>query len=99
MATAISVFLPLQMIFLHELPLAIFSLEMTKKQLEYRLGSLISQLDCYKHLNLTPIKGDHIRQHRAGLSPLTTEEMNSIVSLVEIAAGLPLYINMERREP
>ncbi len=94
--TAISVFLALQMIFLHELPIAIFSLEMTKKQLEYRLWSLISQFDRYKHLNLTPIKGDRIRQHRAGLCPLTNEEMQSIVSIVEIAAGLPLYINDNR---
>ena len=94
--TAISIFLALQMILLHELPLAIFSLEMTKNQLEYRLWSLISRFDCYKHLNLNPLKGDRIRQHRAGLSPLTNEEMNSIVSIVEIAAGLPLYINDNR---
>ena len=94
--TAISIFLALQMILLHELPLAIFSLEMTKNQLEYRLWSLISRFDCYKHLNLNPLKGDHIRQHRAGLSPLTNEELQSIVSIVEIAAGLPLYINDNR---
>ncbi len=94
--TAIAIFLALQMILLHELPISIFSLEMTKKQLEYRLWSLISQFDRYKHLNLTPIKGERIRQHRAGLSPLTSEEMQSIVSIVEIAAGLPLYINDNR---
>ncbi len=94
--TAIAIFLALQMILLHELPLALFSLEMTKKQLEYRLWSLISHFDRYKHLNLTPIKGDRIRQHRAGLSPLTAAEMSSIVSIVEIAAGLPLYINDNR---
>ncbi len=35
-------FLALQMILLHNLPVVIFSLEMTKKQLEYRLWSLIS---------------------------------------------------------
>ena len=94
--SAISLFLALQMILFHELPIAIFSLEMTKKQLEYRLWSLISQFDRYKHLNLTPIRGDRIRQHRAGLCPLTSEEMATIISIVEIAAGLPLYINDNR---
>ncbi len=94
--TAISIFLALQMILLHELPLAIFSLEMTKNQLEYRLWSLISQLDCYKHLNLTPIRSDRLRQHRSGLCPLTPKEMATIVSIMEIAVELPLYMNENR---
>ena len=94
--SAISLFFALQMALMHELPIVIFSLEMTKKQLEYRLWSLMSRFDCYRHLNLTPIRGDRIRKHRAGLCPLTVEEMNSIISIVEIAAGLPLYINDNR---
>jgi replicative DNA helicase len=94
--TAISLFLALQTILLHELPIAIFSLEMTKQQLEYRLWSLMSQFDCYRHLNLVPIRGERIRQHRAGLSPLTQEEIATIVSIVKIAAELPLYINDNR---
>jgi replicative DNA helicase len=69
---------------------------MTKKQLEYRLWSLISQFDYYKHLNLTPIRGDRLRQYRAGLSQLTVEEINSIASIVGIAAQLPLYLNDNR---
>ncbi len=94
--SAISIFLALQTIIHHKLPVVIFSLEMTKKQLEYRLWSLISQLDCYKHLNLTPIRTERIRQHRAGLCPLTVEEMDSIASIVGIAAELPLYMNQNR---
>lgn len=94
--TAISLFLALQTILLHELPIAIFSLEMSKQQLEYRLWSLMSQFDCYRHFNFVPIRGERIRQHRAGLSPLTQEEMATIVSIVKIAAELPLYINDNR---
>lgn len=94
--TAISLFLALQTILLHELPIAIFSLEMTKQQLEYRLWSLMSQFDCYRHFNFVPIRGERIRQHRAGLSVLTQEEMATIVSIVKIAAELPLYINDNR---
>ena len=94
--SAISLFLALQTMIKHQLPVAIFSLEMTKKQLEYRLWSLMSRCDCYQHLNLTPIRGDRLRQHRAGLCSLTVEEINSIVSIVEIAVQLPLYLNENR---
>ncbi|MGK7951721.1 MAG: replicative DNA helicase [Xenococcaceae cyanobacterium] len=94
--SAISLFLALQTMIKHKLPVAIFSLEMTKKQLEYRLWSLISLFDCYKHLNLTPIRGDRLRKHRAGLYSLTQDEMDSIASIVEIAVSLPLYINANR---
>ncbi len=94
--SAISLFLALQTMIKHQLPVVIFSLEMTKKQLEYRLWSLISQLDCYKHLNLTPIRSERIREHRAGLCPLTEKELDSIANIVGIAAELPLYMNENR---
>ncbi|MDJ0577182.1 MAG: replicative DNA helicase [Xenococcaceae cyanobacterium MO_234.B1] len=94
--SAISLFLALQTMIHHELPVVIFSLEMTKKQLEYRLWSLISQLDCYRHLNLTPIRSDRLRQHRSRLCPLTPKEMATIVSIMEIAVELPLYMNENR---
>jgi replicative DNA helicase len=80
----------------HDLPVLFCSLEMTKKQLEYRLWSLISNLNCYKHHNLTPIEGDRIRKHRAGLEPLTTSEIETIVKIVELASSLPLYMNDSR---
>jgi replicative DNA helicase len=80
----------------HDLPVLFFSLEMTKKQLEYRLWSLISALKFYQHHNLTPIEGDRIRKHRAGLEPLFTPEIETIVKIVELASSLPLYMNDNR---
>jgi replicative DNA helicase len=94
--TAVSTFLALQMMVMHELPVAVFSLEMTKKQLEYRLWSLLSVLDRYQHLGLTPINNKNIRKHRAGQQPLSQCELNSIASIVGIASELPLYINDSR---
>jgi replicative DNA helicase len=69
---------------------------MTKKQLEYRLWSLISVLECYQPSGLTPIAGDRIRKHRAGLQPLEYSEMESIVKVVGVASELPLYMNDNR---
>ena len=92
----IAAFLALQMILLHSLPVTIFSLEMTKKQLEYRLWSLISVVAAYKHLGLTPIRCDRIRRHRAGLQPIEDWEFNTIAKIVSIAGDLPLYMNDSR---
>lgn len=69
---------------------------MTKKQLEYRLWSLLSVTNAYKHLNLLPLRGDRIRRHRAGLEPLEDWEYTSIANIVGIASELPLYINDSR---
>ncbi|MGL5832529.1 MAG: hypothetical protein ACRC1Z_04755 [Waterburya sp.] len=57
---AIAVYLALQQMIQHYLPAVIFSLEMTKHQMEYRLWSLMSRMDCYQHLGLTPIHGDRL---------------------------------------
>ncbi len=92
----IASFLALQMMQLHKLPVIFFSLEMTKKQLEYRLWSLISVTNDYKHLNLLPLRGDRIRKHRAALEPLEDWEYYSIAKIVGIASELPLYINDSR---
>lgn len=92
----IALFLALQMILLHKLPVIIFSLEMTKKQLEYRLWSLISVVAAYKHLGLIPLRSDRIRRHRAGFEPLEEWEFSSIAKIVGIARKLPLYINDSR---
>jgi len=92
----IASFLAFQMMQLHKLPVIFFSLEMTKKQLEYRLWSLISVTNDYKHLNLLPLRGDRIRKHRAGLEPLEDWEYYSIAKVVGIASELPLYINDSR---
>jgi replicative DNA helicase len=53
-------------------------------------------MDCYQHLGLTPINGDRIRKHRAGLSSLNEEEMGSIAKIVQAAVELPLYMNDNR---
>jgi replicative DNA helicase len=94
--SAISLYLGLQQMILHKLPVIIFSLEMTKHQMEYRLWSLMSRMDCYQHLDLVPINGHRLRQHRAGLSSLTEKEMESIAKIVEVAIDLPLYMNDNR---
>ena len=44
--------------------------------MEYRLWSLMSKLDCYQHLSLTPIKSDRLRQYQADSCSLTEAEMN-----------------------
>jgi replicative DNA helicase len=92
----IALFLAFQMILFHELPVVIFSLEMTKKQLEYRLWSLISVSNAYKHLELTPLKSDRIRRHRSGNKPLADWEFTSIAKIVSVASELPLYMNDSR---
>ncbi|WP_017653118.1 replicative DNA helicase [Fortiea contorta] len=92
----IASFLALQMILLHNLPVIIFSLEMTKKQLEYRLWSLISVVNAYKDFELLPLKCDRIRRHRSGSEPLNEWELRSIAKIVAIASELPLYINDSR---
>lgn len=92
----IALFLALQMMLLHDLPVAIFSLEMTKKQLEYRLWSLISVTNAYKNLGVTPLKSDRIRRHRSGNKPLADWEYNTIATIVNIASELPLYMNDSR---
>jgi replicative DNA helicase len=78
-----------------DLPVLFFSLEMTKKQLEYRLWSLMSVLDCYRNLDIVPIEGDRIRRYRTGV-PLSQKEISTIVALVGIASEMPLYINENR---
>ncbi len=94
--SAISLYLGLQQMIQHKLPVVIFSLEKTKHKMEYRLWSLMSRMDCYQHLGLTTINGDRIRQHRAGLSSLNEQEMESIAKIVEVAVNLPLYMNDNR---
>jgi replicative DNA helicase len=94
--SAISMNFALSMMLQHKLPVAIFSLEMTKKQLEYRLWSALSVMSRYKDLNLIPLRGDRIRKHRAGLEHLTRSEIESIAKILEIAIELPLYLNDSR---
>ena len=89
-------FLAFQMMLQHSMPVLFFSLEMTKQQLAYRQWSLISVLDQYRSLNLTPIQSSRIRKYRALLEPLTNKEVENIAKIVGIAADLPLYINDNR---
>lgn len=69
---------------------------MTKKQLEYRLWSLISITNAYKHLELTPLKSDRIRRHRSGNKPLADWEFTSIAKIVGVASELQMYTNNSR---
>jgi replicative DNA helicase len=94
--SAIALNLAFQTMLLHNLPVVIFSLEMTKKQLEYRLWSLISITQQYEELGLKPLYSDRIRRHRSGGKPLAEWEFNNIAKITGIATELPLYINDDR---
>ena len=94
--SAIANFLTLQMATKHQLPAIYFSLEMTQKQLQYRLWSLISEFHCYRHLKLTKIRGSRIRKQRAGRIQLNQQEMDSIGKIMDICAELPIFINENR---
>jgi replicative DNA helicase len=94
--SAIANFLTLQMANQHKLPALYFSLEMTKKQLQYRLWSLISQSRSFYQYDLTRIRGDRIRKQRAGKITLTQQEMDSIAKIIGICAELPIFINDNR---
>lgn len=93
----IALFLAHQMLMLHSQPVAFFSLEMSKKQLEYRLWSLISATPTYREEHkLLPIRSDRVRRHKAKLEPLQPWEYENISKIVAIAADLPLYLNDDR---
>ena len=94
--SAIANFFTLQMAAKHKLPAVYFSLEMTKKQLQYRLWSLISQSRLFFERELYPIKGDRLRKQRAGKITLNRQEMDSIATIIAICAELPIFINDNR---
>ena len=94
--SAIANYFTLQMATKHQLPAVYFSLEMTKKQLQYRLWSLISEFHCYSHHKLTKIRGDRLRKQRAGKISLNQQEMDSIAKIIGICADLPIFINDNR---
>ena len=95
--SAIAMILAFKHLINYKLPVAFFSLEMTKKQLEYRLWSQMSVQSFYKHHGVEPISGDRLRRHRAGIEPLTQQELNKIAIIADLACKLPLYINDDRR--
>lgn len=94
--SAIANFFTLQMAAKHKLPAVYFSLEMNKKQLQYRLWSLISQSRLFFEHDLYPIQGDRLRKQRAGKITLTQQEMDSIAKIITICAELPIFINDNR---
>lgn len=91
-----AMFLALQMMIEHQQPVIFFSLEMTAKQLEYRLWSLLSVLPKYHSHDLLPLESNHIRKHRAGLHSLEASELATIAKVMGIASQLPLYLNDNR---
>ena len=94
--TYAATFLAMQVMLQHQLPVAFFSLEMTAKQLEYRLWSLISTLPCYHHLDLFPIASEHLRRFRAGLVELARDELDCLSRILGVATELPLYLSDNR---
>ena len=80
----------------HKKPVAFFSLEMTREQLEYRLWSQISVQPFYKHLGVEPLSGDRIRKHRADIERFGIEDLRKISIINEIAVDLPMHINDDR---
>lgn len=89
----IALFLALQMMLKHKLPALFFSLEMTEKQLEQRLWSLLSVTRQFK---LEPLMSNRIREHRAKTKPLQKEELGNLANILAVAVELPLYINDNR---
>jgi replicative DNA helicase len=94
--SAIALYLALQQIIQHELPVAIFSLEMSKKQMEYRLWSLMSRFDCFQHLDLTTINCNRLRKRRTDEVSLSDKELETLAKILEEATNLPLYMNENR---
>lgn len=92
--THISLFLTQQFLSHYKLPVVFFSLEMTAKQLEYRLWSLLSVVSSVPHL--IPLAGDRVRRHRAGKESLTKRELDTIALVMGMATELPLYLNDDR---
>ena len=90
-----ALFFALQML-ARRIPVVFFSLEMTAQQLEYRLWSLLSVHPHYCDYGFSPLRSGRIRQHRAGLAPLTELERETIVDVLKVAAELPLYFNDDR---
>ena len=90
-----ALFFALQML-ARRIPVVFFSLEMTAQQLEYRLWSLLSVHPHYCDYGFSPLRSGRIRQHRAGLAPLTELERETIVNVLKVAAELPLYFNDDR---
>ena len=80
----------------YNLPVVIFSLEMSKMQLEYRLWSTISVHKEYESLLTKPIRSDRVRRHRSGFNPLSDKEFASIAKIASVSGDLPLYINDSR---
>ncbi|NJO64419.1 MAG: replicative DNA helicase [Richelia sp. RM2_1_2] len=80
----------------HNLPVVIFSLEMSKMQLEYRLWSMISVNQKYESLLTKPMRSNRVRSHRSGFNPLSDTEFASIAKIVGVSFELPLYINDSR---
>jgi replicative DNA helicase len=74
----------------------IFSLEMSKKQMKYRLWSLMSRFDCFQHLDLTPINSDRLRKCRINVAFLDDKELGTLAKILEVATSLPLYMNENR---
>lgn len=74
------------------IPVAYFSLEMSKEQLEYRLWSLISAMNS----EVESLPSDRIRKHRLGSRPFRDEDWANLSDIVAIAAEFPLYINDDR---
>ena len=91
-----AMYLAVMMMLQYNRSVVFFSLEMTKKQLEYRLWSLLSVLPQHSQFNIIPISNDRFRRHRAGLEQLDPEEIATIARLLGIAAEMPLYLNDER---
>lgn len=90
-----ALFFALQML-ARRIPVVFFSLEMTAQQLEYRLWSLLSVHPHYCDYGFSPLRSGRIRQHHAGLAPLTELERETIVNVLKVATELPLYFNDDR---
>jgi replicative DNA helicase len=94
--TAIGLSLAMNQALIHNKPVAYFSLEMTKEQLEYRFWSMVAAHPAFAEHGVLPVTGHRIRQHLAGEVPFTKEEYENVTLASVLSMGVNLYINDRR---
>lgn len=88
--TYFSLWCCLQQAIIYKHPVLIFSLEMSKIQLEYRLWSMIST---YPEFGFMPISARRIKLYRAGRVELTKAELDNLEAVAAKAIELNIFIN------
>lgn len=94
--TAVALQMLVQFATLNKRHCVYFSLEMTAKQLEFRLWSLLSCHPLFRDQGFQPVTGTRLKQHLSGQNPLSPEEAENISRIASFATNLDLSINDSR---